>query len=103
MPPKTAAAIDDALSKLAKGDKEHGVWAAEKILKFANAGVDVSKQKQDWIANAKAAKRFLSQSVYYEISKMLREHNLSWADLGLRVHLLESTNKFVGISQISKF
>ena len=98
MPPKTAADIEAALAKLAKGDKESGVFAAQKIMNFAKAGVDVSKQQQAWIANSKAGERFLTQSVYYAITKMLREHNLSWSDLGIRVHLLEGTNKLFGIS-----
>lgn len=100
MPPKTAANIDAALAKLAKGDKESGVWAAQRIMTFAKAGVDVSKQQQAWIANSKAGERFLTQSVYFEISKMLREHGLRWSDLGLRIHLLEGTNAYIGISQL---
>ena len=100
MPPKTAATIAGDLAKLAKGDKESGVAAAQKIMTFAKAGVDISKQQQAWIANSKAGERFLTQSVYFEISKMLREHNLSWSDLGMRVHLLEGTNKMFGISLI---
>ena len=100
MPPKTAANIDAALAKLAKGDKESGVWAAQRIMNFAKAGVDVSKQQQAWIANSKAGERFLTQSVYFEITKMLREHGLRWSDLGLRVHLLEGTNAYIGISQL---
>ena len=98
MPPKTAAGIDADLAKLAKGDKESGVAAAQKIMNFAKAGVDVSKQQQAWIANSKAGERFLTQSEYFELSKMMREHNLSWSDLGIRVHLLEGTNKLFGIS-----
>jgi hypothetical protein len=98
MPPKTAATIASDLAKLAKGDKESGVAAAQKIMNFAKAGVDVSKQQQAWIANSKAGERFLTQSEYFELSKMMREHNLSWSDLGIRVHLLEGTNKLFGIS-----
>ena len=98
MPPKTAADIEAAIAKLAKGDKESGVFAAQKIMNFAKAGVDVSKQQQAWIANSKAGERFLTQSVYYAITKMLRENNLSWSNLGIRVHLLEGTNKLIGIS-----
>jgi hypothetical protein len=98
MPPKTAATIASDLAKLAKGDKESGVAAAQKIMQFAKAGVDVSKQQQAWVANSKAGERFLTQSVYFEISKMLKEHNLAWSDLGIRVHLLEGTNKLFGIS-----
>ena len=98
MPPNSAADIDAAIAKLAKGDKESGVFAAQKIMNLAKAGVDVSKQQQAWIANSKAGERFLTQSQYFEISKMLREYGLSWSDLGLRVHLLEGTNKLFGIS-----
>jgi len=69
-------------------------------MNLAKAGVDVSKQQQAWVANSKAAERFLTQSVYFAITKMLREHNLSWSNLGIRVHLLEGTNKMFGISYI---
>ena len=100
MPPKFAADIQASIAKLAKGDKENGVAAAQKIMKFASKGIDVSKQQQAWIANAKAGERFLTQSVYFEISKMLRENNLRWSDLGMRVHLLEGTNSLFGISLI---
>jgi hypothetical protein len=100
IPPKAAADIQTAIAKLAKGDKESGVFAAQKIMNLAKAGVDISKQQQAWVANAKAGERFLTQSVYFEISKMLREHNLSWSDLGVRVHLLEGTNKMFGVSYI---
>ena len=100
MPQRTADAINNALDKLSKGSKEHGVWAAEKILGFARAGVDVSGQQQSWIANAKAGERFLTQSRYLELSRMLRENNLRWSDLGLRIHLVESTNKLVGVSLV---
>jgi hypothetical protein len=98
IPPKAAADIEAAIAKLAKGDKENGVFAAQKIMNLAKAGVDVSKQQQAWVANAKAGERFLTQSVYFEISKMLKEYNLSWSDLGIRVHLLEGTNKLFRIS-----
>jgi hypothetical protein len=98
LPEPMAAGISADIAKLAKGDKESGVAAADKIMKFAQRGMDVSKQQQAWVANAKAGERFLTQSVYFEITKMLREHNLSWSDLGMRVHLLEGTNKLFGIS-----
>lgn len=98
IPPKAAADIDAAIAKLAKGDKESGVFAAQKIMNLAQAGVDIGKQQQAWVANSKAGERFLTQSVYFEITKMLREHNLSWSDLGIRIHLLEGTNKLFGIS-----
>jgi hypothetical protein len=100
MPHNTAVVIRRALTQLSKGSKEHGVWAAEKIIRFASAGIDVNREKQSWIANAKAGERFLTQSRYYELTKMLRENNLRWSDLGLRIHLVESTNKLVGISRV---
>ena len=100
MPPKTAATIASDLAKLAKGDKESGVAAAQKIMTFAKAGVDVSKQQQAWVANSKAGERFLTQSIYFEINRMLKENNLRWSDLGLRVHLLEGTNQMFGLSYI---
>jgi hypothetical protein len=100
IPPNAAADIQGAIAKLAKGDKESGVFAAQKIMNLARAGVDVSKQQQAWVANSKAGERFLTQSQYFEITKMLREHKLSWSDLGMRVHLLEGTNKLIGISFI---
>ena len=56
--------LQASIAKLAKGDKESGVAAAQKIMTFAKAGVDVSKQQQAWVANAKAGERFLTQSVY---------------------------------------
>jgi hypothetical protein len=95
-----AAGISADIAKLAKGDKESGVAAADKIMKFAQRGMDVAKLQQAWVANAKAGERFLTQSVYYEITKMLKEHNLSWSDLGIRIHLLEGTNKMFGISLV---
>ena len=98
LPPQMAAGISADIAKLAKGDKESGVAAADKIMKFAQRGMDVSKLQQAWVANSKAGERFLTQSVYFEISKMLKEYNLSWSDLGIRVHLLEGTNKLFRIS-----
>jgi hypothetical protein len=100
VPDKVAQGIQTDLAKLAKGDKESGVFAAQKIMNFAKAGYDVSKLQPLWTANAKQGERFLTQSVYYAITKMLREHNLGWADLGLRIRLVENTNKVVGVNYI---
>jgi hypothetical protein len=100
LPEPMAAGISADIAKLAKGDKESGVAAADKIMKFAQRGMDVAKLQQAWVANAKAGERFLTQSVYYEITKILKEHNLSWSDLGIRIHLLEGTNKMFGISLV---
>jgi len=85
-----AAKLDGDMAKLAKGDKDSGAFAAQKILKFAQAGYDVSALQPKWMASSKAGERFLTQSVYREISKMLKEHGLTWANLGLRIRLNES-------------
>ncbi len=100
LPANIAQGIEADLAKLAKGDKESGVFAADKIMKLAKLGMDVKDIQAKWIANSKAGERFLTQSQYFEISKMLREHGLRWSDLGLRVHLLEGTNKYFGISTL---
>ena len=99
IPPKNAADIEAAIAKLAKGDKESGVYAAQKIMNLAKLGVDVKDVQAKWLANSKAGERFLTQSQYFEITKMLREHGLRWSDLGLRIHLVEGTNKYFGVSQ----
>jgi len=64
-------------------------------------GGDLDNNFKQAAMNAlKTGQRLLKQSVYYEINKMLKEHDLSWSDLGMRVHLLEGTNKMFGISLI---
>jgi hypothetical protein len=90
------------IRKLSKGDKESGVYAADKILKFAKAGRDVSGMQKRWLQSAKAGERFLTQSVYRFVSNLLTEHNLSWSDLGLQIRLTESRNQknFILISKI---
>jgi hypothetical protein len=90
LPAKMAAELNNDMAKLAKGDKESGIFAANKILKFAAAGYDVSKLAPTWNASSKAGERFLTQSVYRAITNMLREHGLTWDNLGLRVRLYES-------------
>lgn len=90
LPAEMAAKLDGDMAKLAKGDKDSGAFAAQKILKFAQAGYDVSALQPKWMASSKAGERFLTQSVYREISKMLKEHGLTWANLGLRIRLNES-------------
>ena len=90
LPANMVASLQSDMQKLAKGDKESGTFAANKILKFANAGYDVSKLAPTWAASSKAGERFLTQSVYRAISGMLNEHGLTWANLGLRIRLTES-------------
>ena len=100
LPANIAQGIQADLAKMAKGDKESGVFAADKIMKLAKLGMDVKDIQAKWLANSKAGERFLTQSQYFEISKMLREHGLRWSDLGLRIHLVEGTNAYFGISKI---
>ena len=99
LPANIAQGIEADLAKLAKGDKESGVFAADKIMKLAKLGMDVKDVQAKWLANSKAGERFLTQSQYFEITKMLREHGLRWSDLGLRIHLVEGTNAYFGLSQ----
>jgi hypothetical protein len=89
LPANFATELNSDMAKLAKGDKESGTYAANKILKFANAGYDVSKLAPTWNASSKAGERFLTQSVYRAITNMLREHGLTWDNLGLRIRLYE--------------
>jgi hypothetical protein len=84
--------LQSDIAKLSKGDKESGIYAADKILKFANKGYDVSKLAPNWIAGAKTGERFLTQSVYREITNILKEHGLKWANLGIKIRLDESIN-----------
>ena len=72
---------------------------AVSVLRKFGGGLD-GNFKQAAMNALKNGQRLLKQSVYYEINKMLKEHNLSWSDLGMRVHLLEGTNKLIGISLI---
>ena len=74
-----------------------GSEAAVSILRKVGGDLD-NNFKQAAMNALKNGQRLLKQSVYFEITKMLREHNLSWSDLGIRVHLLEGTNKVFGIS-----
>jgi hypothetical protein len=102
LPNKFVQSVTQDIAKLAKGDKESGALAAERILKFARAGRDVRGLQQQWLNSAKAGERFLTQSVYRFASNLLSENNLTWKDLGLRVRLTESHNnkKFILILQL---
>jgi hypothetical protein len=102
LPDKFLNSIGKDIRKLSKGDKESGVSAAERIIKFSRAGQDVTGLHKRWLQSAKAGERFLTQSVYLAVTNMLREHNLTWSDLGLKVRLTESVNnkKSVLVSQI---
>jgi hypothetical protein len=98
LPGKMIAGVEADIAKLGKGDKESGSFAAQKILKFAKAGYDVSSLSSKWLANSKAGERFLTQSVFIAISKMLQEHGLYWSDLGIKLRLDESVSGGVYIS-----
>lgn len=86
------AELQNDIQKLAKGDKESGEYAAKKILKLAAAGYDVSKLTPNWLAGSKANERFLTQSIYRVIDKILKECNITWANLGLKIRLTESVS-----------
>ena len=97
LPAQMVTSLQSDMKKLAAGDKESGVYAANKILKFAQAGYDVSKLQPQWLAQAKAGERFLTQSAYHEISNMLESFGLTWKDLGLVVRIDESVSDYVFI------
>ena len=76
-----------------------GEDSATAVSILRKVGGDLDNNFKQAAMNAlKNGQRLLKQSVYFEISKMLRENNLSWSDLGIRVHLLEGTNKLFAIS-----
>ena len=102
LPDKMIAGVEADIAKLAKGDKESGSSAAQKILNFAKAGYDVSGLSSKWNANSKAGERFLTQSVFIAISKMLQEHGLYWSDLGIKLRLDESVSGGVYISLLEE-
>ena len=97
LPAQMVTSLQSDMKKLAAGDKESGVYAANKILKFAQAGYDVSKLQPQWLAQAKAGERMLTQSAYREITNMLESFGLTWKDLGLVVRIDESVSDYVFI------
>jgi hypothetical protein len=101
LPDQMAQGVQADIAKMAKGDKESGVAAAQKIMGFAGKGMDVAALQQAWSANAKAGERFLSQSVYRSITNMLGEYGLSWKDIGIGVRLVESVSEGVFIKYIN--
>lgn len=78
------------IQKMKKGDKETGAYIGQKILKYSNAGYDLSTDADRWLAAAKVGERFLTSSEYRDISRMLKEHGLTWKSIGLRVRIDES-------------
>lgn len=97
LPAQMVTSLQADMKKLAAGDKESGAFAANKILKFAQAGYDVSKIQPQWLAHAKAGERMLTQSAYNDISNMLESFGLTWKDLGLVVRIDESISDYVFI------
>jgi hypothetical protein len=93
LPEKMITTIKGDIAKLAKGDKESGTVAADKILKFSKAGYEVSDLAKQFIANAQAGERFLTQSIYRSITNLLKEYDLKWSDLGLRIRLVETRQR----------
>ena len=102
LPDQMAQGVQADIAKMAKGDKESGVAAAQKIMGFAGKGMDVAALQQAWSANAKAGERFLSQSVYRSITNMLGEYGLAWKDLGISVRLVESVSEGVFIKYTNR-
>lgn len=99
LPAPFAAALKNDLDKLAKGSKDFGVYAADRILKYADAGYNVGPVAQKWVSMAKAGERFLTASQYRAITNMLKEHGLKWTNLGIRCRLNETTKNVVFISK----
>ena len=97
LPPKMVVSLQADMKKMAYGDKESGVFAADKILKFAKAGYDVSKLQPEWLANAKAGERSLTREAYQQITAMLESHGLTWNNLGITVRIDESVSDYVFI------
>ena len=92
------ALAKELVNTVADRGGEDSETAVSVLRKF---GGDLDNNFKQAAMNAlKTGQRLLKQSVYYEINKMLKEHDLSWSDLGMRVHLLEGTNKMFGISLI---
>ena len=102
VPPKFADKVSKEIGLLAKGNKDYGARAASTILNLGSKGYDVSKLQQQWQATAKSAERLLTQSVYYYVTNLLKEHGLDWSDLGLKITLIESRNnkKLIAVSEI---
>lgn len=102
LPPEMIAGVEADISKLAKGDKESGSAAAQKLMNFAKQGYDVSKLAPKWAGSSKAGERFLTQSVFRAVDKMLKENKLSWKSIGLSTRILEDFNQGIFISMINE-
>lgn len=95
---KFASELKGDLAKIQKGDKETGSYLANKILKYAKAGYDVSGPAKAWLNSARVGERALSVKEYKEITEVLKEFDLDWQDIGLIVRLDESADSVVFLS-----
>lgn len=94
---KFKAELQSDLAKLGHGDKESGIYAANKIMQYARAGYNMNDQINSWLAAVNKEKRIIGEDVCYldisdarMIAAILKENNLTWSDLGIRVVLSES-------------
>lgn len=102
LPPEMITGVEADIAKLAKGDKESGSAAAQKLMNFAKQGYDVSKLAPKWAGSSKAGERFLTQSIFRAVDKILKEHKLSWNSLGLSTRILENFSQGVFISMLNE-
>jgi hypothetical protein len=106
LPQKFVDTMKNDLAIFAKGSKDYGVNIADRLMKFANQGYDVSQLANQWNANSKLVDRmregFLYTNEYQQLCEMLKEHNVSLSSLGLRVRIVESVTDGVFIGYKSK-
>ncbi len=106
LPQKFVDTMKNDLAIFAKGSKDYGVNIADRLMKFANQGYDVSQLANQWNANSKLVDRmregFLYTAEYQQLCELLKEHNVSLSSLGLRVRIVESVTDGVFIGYKSK-
>ena len=102
LPPEMIAKVEADIAKLAKGDKESGSAAAQKLMNFAKQGYDVSKLAPKWAGSSKAGERFLTQGVYRAIDNLLKEYKLSWNSIGISARIVENFSQGVFISMLNE-
>jgi hypothetical protein len=106
LPQKFVDTMKNDLAIFAKGSKDYGVNIADRLMKFANQGYDVSQLANQWNANSKLVDRmregFLYTAEYQQLCELLTEHNVSLSSLGLRVRIVESVTDGVFIGYKSK-
>ncbi len=106
LPQKFVDTMKNDLAIFAKGSKDYGVNIADRLMKFANQGYDVSQLANQWNANSKLVDRmregFLYTAEYQQLCELLKEHNVSLSSLGLRIRIVESVTDGVFIGYKSK-